>query len=246
MSAEKITDVQLTEIREAIQRFGERTDLHLFFESAEYYHTAVEKERLRFLFRLQVVLYHRRQVSTLPRIRHPHPSSHAASKSRMIAVLDRYLAARRLTDEPGTVKRFNTNIRQLIAWIEQAYPELESFAQVTRDHVLAYADFLTTNPNPRTGQPLATSTRRQVLSSLSVFFQEVVAWGWDDVPSRPPLQSGDLPKLPQRVPRYIPEHELDQFMPAIRALEVRHAARAGRLRNMGNSPHPSRWASACC
>ena len=219
LSAEKITDVQLTEVREAIQRFGERTDLHLFFESAEYYHTAVEKERLRFLFRLQVVLYHRGQVSTLPRIHHPHLASHAASKSRMIAVLDRYLTGRRLTDEPGTVKRFNTNIRQLIAWIEQAYPELENFAQVTRDHVLAYADFLTTNPNPRTGQPLATSTRRQVLSSLSVFFQEVVAWGWDDVPSRPPLQSGDLPKLPQRVPRYIPEHELDQLMPAIRALE---------------------------
>jgi site-specific recombinase XerD len=137
----------------------------------------------------------------------------------MTAVLDRYLAARRLSDEPGTVKRFNTNIRQLIAWIEQTNPELESFAQLTRDHILAYADFLTTNPNPRTGQPLATSTRRQVLSSISVFFQEVVAWEWEDVPSHPPLHSGDLPKLPQRVPRYIPEHELDQLMLAIRALQ---------------------------
>src|SRR5207247_4679654 len=37
-------------------------------------------------------------------------------------------------------------------------------------------------------------------------------------PQRPLLQSGDLPKAPQRVPRYIPEHELARLMQAIRAL----------------------------
>jgi site-specific recombinase XerD len=216
---ENMTDAHLDEMREAIHRFGEQPDIHLFFESAEHYRLSIEKERIRFLFRLQVVLYHRGQVSTLPRIQKQRLTKHWTTQPRMLAVLERYLATRRLTDEPGTVKRYNTNIRQFTTWLEQTYPTIESFAQVSRDHILEYAEFLATTPTAVTGQPLAKSSRRQVLSGLSVFFQNVVRWEWDDVPKRPLLQSGDLPKMPQRIPRYIPEHELDQLMPAIRALE---------------------------
>ena len=219
LSVEDLADAHLAAMREAIHHFGERSDVHLFFESAEAYRATIEKERLCFLFRLQVVLYHRGQVSDLPRFHLPRPAQYTPSTPRMIAVLDRYLATRRLSDEPGTVKKFRTHIRRFIAWIEHAHPAIETFAGVTRDHVLEFAEFLATSPTRDTGRPLATSSRRVALSSLSVFFQDVVAWEWDDVPRRPLLQSGDLPKLPQRVPRYIPEHELDKLMPAIRTLE---------------------------
>jgi integrase len=57
------------------------------------------------------------------------------------------------------------------------------------------------------------------LSRLSVFFQNTISWEWEDVPNRPPLLHGDLPKLPKSIPRYIPQQELDQLMPAIRALD---------------------------
>jgi hypothetical protein len=44
-------------------------------------------------------------------------------------------------------------------------------------------------------------------------------WQWDDVPTHPLLAVGDLPKPPQRVPRYIPDAELARLMDAIRALD---------------------------
>jgi len=162
-------------------------------------------------------LYHRGQIKTEPPKKQP-PVHSPTNTPRMQAVLDRYLATRRLTDQPATVRSFNTNIRRLITWLERTHPAIETFAQVTRDHILEFAEFLTTSANLITGRPLATSTRRQSLSKISVFFQDVVSWEWEDVPSHPLIKSGDLPKLPLCIPRYIPDHELDLLMPAIRTL----------------------------
>ncbi len=69
------------------------------------------------------------------------------------------------------------------------------------------------------GKPYAAQTKYGLLSRLSVFFQDTISWEWEDVPNRPPLLHGDLPKLPKAIPRYIPQEELAQLMPAIRALD---------------------------
>ena len=214
---ERICETDLDEFARALFLFGKRSDVALFYGSTERYFENAQYLQAR-LHRLHLVLYHRGQIETEPPQKES-PVSPPTGKPLMQAVLDRYLATRRLTDQPATVKRFNTNIRKFICWIEQVHPTIEAFAHVTRDHMLEFAEFLAARPNSFTGRPLAASSRRQVLSSLSVFFQDVVFWGWDDVPRRPLLQSGDLPQLPSRIPRYIPEHELDQLMPAIRALQ---------------------------
>src|SRR5258708_22084080 len=122
------------------------------------------------------------------------------------AVLDRYLATRRLTDQPATVGSFNTNIRRVITWLERTHPAIETFAQVTRDQILEFAEFLTTSANLITGRPLATSTRRQSLSKISVFFQDVVSSELEDVPIHPLIKSGALLKLPLVIPLYITTH----------------------------------------
>ena len=214
---ERICETHLVEFAEALSRFGERPDVALFYGSLEQYRDDTQDFPAR-LHRLHTVLYHRGQIKTEPPKKQP-PALPPTGTPRMQAVLDRYLATRRLTDEPATVSAFNTNIRRFITWIEGAYPTVETFAPVTREHVLEFAEFLTTSTNLITGRPLATSTRRQSLSKLSVFFQDVVFWEWEDVPSHPLLKSGDLPKLPQRVPRYIPDRDLGLLMAAIRALE---------------------------
>src|SRR5260370_17875842 len=137
---------------------------------------------------------------------------------RMEAVIARYLAARRLTDQPSTLARYEQDLHRFVSWLTQAHPDVETLAGVTRDHITQYAEGLTKMTSTRTGRPLATVTRRGVLSCLSVFFQDTARWQWEDGPQRPLLQSGDLPKVPQRVPRYIPEQELARLMQAIRAL----------------------------
>ncbi len=214
---ERICEADLNEFVKALHLFGERPDVVLFYSSAEQYFENAHYSQAR-LHRLHVVLYHRGQIKTEPPKKQPpvHPPT---NKPRMQAVLDRYLATRRLTDQPATVGSFNTNIRRLITWLERTHPAIETFAQVTRDHILEFAEFLTTSANLITGRPVATSTRRQSLSKISVFFQDVVSWEWEDVPSHPLIKSGDLPKLPLCIPRYIPDHELDLLMPAIRTLE---------------------------
>ena len=47
---------------------------------------------------------------------------------------------------------------------------------------------------------------------------DVAAWEWSEVPGHPPLGAGDLPKMPRRVPRFIPDDELNRLMRAIRIL----------------------------
>jgi integrase len=90
---------------------------------------------------------------------------------------------------------------------------------VKREHLLDFAEALKQMIGMRTGKPFTVLTRRGYMSALNVFFRDVASWGWDDAPTRPLLGSGDLPKMPYRIPRYIPEDELARLMTAIRALE---------------------------
>jgi site-specific recombinase XerD len=136
----------------------------------------------------------------------------------MEAVVTRYLARRRLTDQPATVKRAKRELLKFIDWLAQAHPQVSSWAEVTRDQVIEYANALHTMISTR-GTPYATQTKRGLLSRLSLFFQDTISWEWEDVPTRPPLLHGDLPKLPKSLPRYIPQEELDRLMPEIRALD---------------------------
>ncbi len=99
------------------------------------------------------------------------------------------------------------------------HPEIDTFAAITRDHALAFAADLQTVVSPRTGRPLAAHTKLGVMASLAVFFRQIAGWGTPDVPPRTLLGPGDLPRRPQHVPRYIPDHELAPVMDAVRALD---------------------------
>src|SRR6266700_4272380 len=137
---------------------------------------------------------------------------------RMLAMIARYLTARSLTSRPGTITRLEVSFRRFMQWLSQAYPHIETFAEVTRDHLLEFAEWLSSRKGMHSGQPLSTLTKRGNLCALSVFFRDTASWEWEDVPGRPLLGVGDLPKLPERVPRYFPEDELARLMTAIRPL----------------------------
>lgn len=213
-----IREADIAELEEATLRFAERKDLALFFGSVEHYQD-VARTRLRHLYTLRVVLYHRGQVPTEPHMVHRYTQSpRPVIRPRMEAVVNRYLAAQRLKDRPSTIRHVDATLRQLIVWLAQTYPQLDSFSEVTREHILAYAEALNTKQNPRTKMPLASSTKRVILSTLSTFFEEIAQGQWEDAPSRPLLYAGDLPKRPMHVPRYIPEEELAPLMEEIRHL----------------------------
>jgi site-specific recombinase XerD len=216
---EQITVADLTEFALALDRFGHRPDVALFSDSAEHYDQRRRTLYLGSLQLLQNILYHRGQIHVEPRRFGRQQAPRTVARPRMEATIERYLATRRFTHAPGTVRNFEKVLRHFAHWLLHTYPTLEAFADVTREHLLEYANALNTMKGERTQQPFAATTKYGMLSYLAQFFQEVAFWGWEDVPPVPLLRHGDLPKLPQRVPRYIPEHQLDQLMPAIRALE---------------------------
>jgi integrase len=213
---EDIRAHHLVECAEALERFGHRPDVALFFGSNEHYQRIMKRNPMESLHLLQTVLYHRGQVQTAPKVMLSVPSRPVV-KPQMETVMARYLTTRGLTGQPGTIKHTKKALLKFIDWLAQTHPVIETWTQVTRDHVMEYAEALNTMISTRQ-RPFAAGTKYGLLSCLSVFFQDTIAWGWDDVPNRPPLQHGDLPKLPKSIPRYIPPDELDRLMPAIRSL----------------------------
>ena len=57
------------------------------------------------------------------------------------------------------------------------------------------------------------------MTQINAFFRCGFNAEWDDMPARPPLSTADVPRDVHKVPRYIPEHELEPLMERIRALE---------------------------
>lgn len=206
------------ELIEAVRQFSTRPDLPQLYGSVEQYHRQRRGYQTH-MHLAHVVLYHNGCTPVEPHRIMPLYAERPGLKPRMEAVVSKYLALRRLTHEPSTVEKLDLALRHFGTFLAQTFPEVETFAQVTREHLLTYAEALETMPMSRTGQPLAPWSKLRRLSCLSVFFRETAAWGWEDIPGRPLLGPGDLPKMPVHVPRYIPAAELSRLMQAMRSLE---------------------------
>jgi integrase len=69
-----------------------------------------------------------------------------------------------------------------------------------------------------TRKSLSLYARRARIAAVAAFFRDAIAWGWPDMPSRPLLDHRDMPRMPKRIPRYIPADELARLMTAIAGL----------------------------
>jgi len=134
-------------------------------------------------------------------------------------VLARYLQERSVSVEAQTVHGLEFAMRHLIRWVAVRYPTIDSFAQLTREHVLEFARALDDVYGVHSKRPLTTHTKISIPSGVATFFRDVAYWGWDGVPAHPLLVNGDLPKRPKRVPRFIPDDELARLMQAVERLE---------------------------
>jgi integrase len=211
----EITQDHITEALEAVRLFSERDDLHLFYPSAQNYRDNAAKQWITHLHQLQVVLFHRGQIATQPRKLMPSWKPPLMLPPRMQAVADKWLAARRLTDAPSTVEKLEIAVRKFGEWLAEHHPAIVSYVDVTRDYCLAWAESIAETPTEKTGRPLGAVTRIQRISGLSQLFRDAAAWEYDDVPGFAPITPRDAPKLPQRIPRFIPDHELELVMPVI-------------------------------
>jgi integrase len=216
----QITEQDVAEFSKEVQQFKTRSDLLQFYQSKEQY-DMLAKRYQGGLYLLQVLLYHRGQARSEPRKRLPYGGKDTVMqpfKPRLQATVFRYLAERQITDRPATLQHFKVGLRRFMQWLAQAAPDLESFAEVTREQVLDYAAFLETEISSQTGKPLTAWTKRNYLAAVKLFFQQGAEWQWEDMPDHALLLDSDRPKMPLNVPRYIPNDELAPLMEAIRKL----------------------------
>ncbi|WP_051381597.1 tyrosine-type recombinase/integrase [Paraburkholderia mimosarum] len=206
-------------LREAVAAFLASDDLVEFYPSASKKFEMFRKSWTLRVNQLELLLFHRGQLHAEPRKFMRSIKERQPVMPRMQEVVDRWLVARSATDRPLSLKRFELALYRFMVWLNNERPEIESFARVTRDDVLQYVVALSEQPSPRTGQPLGTLARRGHVSALSQFFRNTATWEWDDTPARPLLGIGDIPKIPLRVPRFIPADELARLMGAVAGLE---------------------------
>jgi integrase len=207
----------------ALAEFADREDLPGFFGTPE----AFAGRRAVFtshLHRLAVVLYHRGQLTQLPSIPQPAYAQRFTGPAAMERAVQRYLGLRAADARPATMTKLELGLRRFMRFLVDRDPAITSWRQATRKDALAFVTHLdhTTGHRNRyphraeqTGTPLATTTKRTMLSAVSVFCTDTSSWGWPDGAARPLLGAGDLPKMPRRVPRFIPWPELDRLMAAV-------------------------------
>lgn len=210
---------QFEEFRGAVAAFLLRHDLAVFQPS-----TATKFDQLRKSWTLRVnqtglLLFHRGQINEQPHKIMKSIKVRGSTPPAMQAVVDRWLAARRTTDRPAGPKHFDIALHRFMVWLARERVQITSFAQLRREDVLAYVNELAQQPSPRTGHPLGALARRGHISALSQFFRNTAAWEWEDVPGRALLGPGDGPRMPMRIPRFIPEGELDRLMAAVARLD---------------------------
>jgi integrase len=210
----------------ALSDFAERQDLSRYYLSPKAFRVRTEILTSH-LHRLAVVLYHRGQLSEPPSMAKPGYARRFVGPPGMECVVRLYLDVRRLDARPSTLTKLELGLRRFTRFVTEHNPQITEWGQVRRDDAIAFAVDLDQATGYRSGhplrvgqvgRPLATMTKRSMLSALSVFSTDAVSWGWADGPARPLLGAGDLPKMPRRVPRFIPNHELAQLMTAVRQL----------------------------
>ncbi|MEV6987499.1 tyrosine-type recombinase/integrase [Sphaerisporangium sp. NPDC051017] len=222
----RLGEADLTAYAQALTEFAKREDVAAFYGPAEAF--TVRAGILRsHLHRLATVLYHRGQLAEPPSMAKPTYAQRHVGPPAMEKILVRYLETRALDARPSTLEKVELGLRRFMAFLAQHAPQVTDWEHVTRQDALAFATYLDTATGFRSGHPLragqpgnplAIMTKRAMLSAVSVFTSDVASWGWPGGPTRPLLGAGDLPKMPRRVPRYIPDHELDRLMAAVTSL----------------------------
>lgn len=205
-----VGEPELTAFAQALSAFRERDDAVKIFGSPERLRRAL-RSMATMLFTFRTALYHQGRIDQPPR-RKVIPPERLHVKPAMRRFIERYAHARlALHTRPATVSKLRNAGRHLADWLAVHYPQVEAFAELTREQVLAYSASLASS-----GVNVETQITR--LSSLSVMFHDATAWGWPEAPPRPLIGSRDLPKRPTRLPRFIPADELDRLLAAIRTL----------------------------
>jgi integrase len=121
------------------------------------------------------------------------------------AVASRYLAHRSTIVRPHTVKQDAVALGSFFRWLTQHDPDVTALDQLDRRlHIEPYLRWALEEAGPgrRRGRDRWTlSTRYGRLDGLQRCFRLLALWGWPEAPPRSLFLPGDLPRLPDPLPK---------------------------------------------
>ena len=171
-------------------------------------------------YRAGLALFHGGIISRLPVPYRGMPRPPLSSRPRIAAVMDRFMAERALVLRPDSMDGLRGGLRRFGLWLDAERPHIESLAELTRADLVAFMQAVQQFRKVKhPDEPVSPAYRADIISVIAVFFRHAALFEWDDVPARPLITRADMPHRIQRVPRFIPAHQLDPVMEQIRALE---------------------------
>jgi len=171
-------------------------------------------------YRAGLALFHGGITSRLPVPYRGLPRPPLSSKPRIAAVMDRFVAERALVLRPDTMSSLRGGMRRFGLWLDTERPHIDSLAELTRADLVDFVESVhQMRKIKHPGETISPAFRAGIISTIAVFFRYAALFEWDDVPTRPLITRADMPRPIQRVPRFIPGHQLDPVMDRIRALE---------------------------
>lgn len=211
-----IRQEHIEDLLAAIRAFGNRPDLKLLFSAHQDVSTTLTVAWHAHVQKLCVVLHHRGHNIPLPVKRFQLRPVFVSDQPALHEAVDRWLALKQGTWAKSTYEHVEVSLRYFMQHLNKVAPKIARFSELTPNHASSFMAVLNKEIRPRTAKPLSISARRARISAIAAFLRGGSELGWPDMPERPLFHLRDLPRIPVRVPRFIPEPDLEKLMSAIR------------------------------
>jgi integrase len=147
------------------------------------------------------------------------------------AIEERFLADFAATRRPSTVRVYHGVLRRFGDWLGEFDPSVTSVADVRRQHIEAYkqavaqmriGDYATpaalTHTGARLGRPFSAAFQARCVSCVKTFFEVIDALEYRERPGRQLFLRGDLKRIDQQLPRFIPDGDWHRFVATVEGL----------------------------
>lgn len=142
--------------------------------------------------------------------------AHAKPAPSLPETMEAYLGQLSLSLRPQSVACFTSDLKLFAAFLADNHREVRAAGDLERRHIESFKSHMATATGTN-GNRLSTATVRRRLSTLRMFLERIMEWGWDDAPARALIFAGDLPKRDEALPRFLDDARFAAFMRAARS-----------------------------
>lgn len=213
-----ITFADLDALNTAIEAYAASPLMWRFHGHSPEKGAAVALFWLRYVRQTQLILHHIGNAVPRPRMSADKRRPYVYPRPALGAVIERWLEIKRTGLSKVTVDHCAVSLRRFVDFLVRHDPEINRFADITSEIMTAFQIDLRSQVSARTKRILSITAQRARALHVAQFLNEGAAWDWPDFPTRPVLNTRDLPRLPMRLPRYIPAEQLGPVMEEVRKL----------------------------